>query len=157
MKEYIVSLMVISLICFVAKELSSSSSLSGHISFVSGICIFLVAIMPLASSIEKIREISFDEFLCEDEDKEKYEDIFYKYIENAQIDELKQEIRSLVVQEFDLDPSEVKVYVKFDSQSEPKLQRITVNLSGKGAFANSNEIKSYLVSRLECEVVVTVL
>ena len=156
MKEYIVSMMVISIICFIAKELLSSSSMASHISFVCGICIFCVAIMPLVDSIEKIRDISFDVVDDESEMEQEYGSIFEDYIENAQIDEIKTQIRDAVSDKFSLDPSEVEIYLKYNSGSEKKLERVTVGLLGSAVFANSNEIKSYLDERLDCEIVVIV-
>ncbi len=148
--------MIISLICFVARELLSSTNLAPHISFVCGICIFIVAIMPLVSSIEKIGELSFDDLGGGERAEEEYESIFESYVENAQIDLIKSEIRDAVCEKFGLDPSEVKIYVKYNSQSETRLERVSVSLLGSAVFANSNEITSYLEAWLGCEVVVTV-
>ena len=156
MKEYIASVMIISIICFVAKELLSSSSMASHISFVCGICVFCVAIMPLVDSIQKIRDISFDVIDDESEMEQEYGSIFEDYIENAQIDEIKGQIRAAVAERFQLDPSEIEIYLKYDSGSEKKLERVTVSLLGSAVFANSNEIKSYLDERLDCEIVVIV-
>ena len=156
MKEYVASVMIISIICFVAKELLSSSNMASHISFVCGICIFCVAIMPLVDSIQKIRDISFDVIDDESEMEQEYGSIFEDYIENAQIDEIKGQIRAAVAERFRLDPSEIEIYLKYDSGSEKKLERVTVSLLGSAVFANSNEIKSYLDDRLDCEIVVIV-
>lgn len=156
MKEYITSILVISIICFVARELLSSTNLASHISFVSGICIFLVAIMPLVSVIGEIRNISFDDLLDENTDETEYESIFEDYIENAEIDLIKREIRQIVSEKFDLDPAEVKINIKYNEEGKEKLERVSVTLLGSAAFANSNEIKEYLEIRLACEIVVII-
>ena len=154
MREYLISALAISVICFAVRELLSVSPLARHISFISGICIFLVAISPLFSALDEIRELPLDLEL--EVEKEKYEDIFEEYVKNAETDVIKSEIRRLVTEKFSLDASEVKVYLKYDVNAEERLSRVTVNLSGRAAFANSNEIKDYLESILDCEIVMTV-
>ena len=156
MKNYLLLVIGTSLVCFVARELLSNTPFSSHINYVSGICIFLVALSPIFSSFDKIKELSFDQIYESQENEEKYEEIFEKYIESAQIDMLKGEIRSSVAQKFDLDESEIKVYVKYDAGAKEKLQRVTVSLIGSAAFANSNEIYDYLDSIFDCEIVITV-
>lgn len=156
MKDYIVSMIVISIICFVSRELLSGTRIAGHLSFISGICIFLVAITPLVSLIEGIGEISFDIPESGESGRAEYESIFEDYVENAEIDLIKSEIREMVCNRFSLDPSEVRIYISYNSASQTKLERITVNLLGSAAFANSNEIVSYLADRVGCEVIVSI-
>ena len=156
MREYIVSLMAISLICFVSREIMTGTRLESQISLVSGICIFLVAITPLISSIGKIGEISFDIPSAETGDGSEYESIFENYVQNAEIDQIKSSIRDEVCEKFTLDPSEVRIYISFDEGGEKKLERVSVNLLGSAAFANSNEISAYLEKRLGCEIIITV-
>lgn len=156
MKEYITSILVVSIICFVARELLSSTNLSSHISFISGICIFLVAIMPLVSVIREIRTASLDAVIEENTDGTEYGSIFEDYIENAEIDLIKREIRSAVAQKFSLDESEIKVNIKYNSENEKRLERVSVTLLGRAVFANSNEIASYIEGKLGCEAVVIV-
>ncbi len=147
-------MLALSVICFAVKELLSASPLARHISFISGICIFLVAISPIFSALDSIRDLSFD-FELEAEE-EKYEDIFEAYIKDAETDLIKAEIRRLVTEKFSLDPSEVKVFLKYDGDTDKGLLRVTVNLSGRAAFSDSNKIKRYLESVLDCEIVMTV-
>jgi hypothetical protein len=93
---------------------------------------------------------------AENENESEYESIFSSYVENAEIDLIKREIRSMVAKEFSLDESEIKINIKYDSKSEIKLKRVTVTLLGNAVFANSNEIQDYLERRLSLEVVVLV-
>ena len=155
MREYLISMILLSVICIVIRELLSHSEVSLQINFISGICIFLVALSPLFSSLDKIREIEFDA-IFDSVEEEKYEGIFEDYIQNAEIDMIKSEIRSLVTEKFSLDESEVKIYLKYNADTDKKLERVTVSLLGRAAFANSNEIKSYLEGVLDCTVVITV-
>lgn len=156
MKEYIISILVISIICFVARELLSTSNMAKHISFISGLCIFTVAIMPLISVIDGISDISFDEMLNGEEVATEYESVFDSYIENAEIDLIKRDIRADLAKRFSLDESELKINIKYDYRSEARLERVSVTLLGRAVFADSNAIKSYLDSRLSCETVVIV-
>lgn len=156
MREYITSILAVSIICFVARELLSGSKLSSHISFISGICIFLVAIMPVISVLDEINNISFDAVADENSNMTEYESIFEDYIENAEIDLIKREIRTIVAKRFSLDESEIKINIRYNSDSEVKLELVSVTLLGGAVFANSNEIKSYLEGRLGCEIVVIV-
>ena len=156
MKDYIVSMLAISLICFVSRELMVGTRLEGYIGFVAGICVFLVAIAPLISSIEKIGEITIDPIYIDRTDSSEYESIFEDYIENAEIDLIKGGIRDEVCGKFDLDPSEIRIYISYNEGSDKRLERVTVNLLGSAAFANSNEIITYLEGWLGCEVVATI-
>ena len=147
-------MLAVSVICFAVRELLSASPLYRQISFISGICIFLVAISPLFSALDKIRDIELD-FELEAEE-EKYEDIFEAYIKDAETELIRAEIRRIVTEKFSLDPSEVKVYLKYDGDTDKGLLRVTVNLSGRAAFSDTDKIKSYLEGVLDCEIVMTV-
>lgn len=156
MGEYIASVLIISVISFALKELLSGTRISSYVGFISGICIFFVAIMPFFSLISGMRDLSFEMPFAENENESEYESIFSSYVENAEIDLIKREIRSMVAKEFSLDESEIKINIKYDSKSEIKLKRVTVTLLGNAVFANSNEIQDYLERRLSLEVVVLV-
>ncbi len=112
--------------------------------------------MPLISVIDGISDISFDEMLNGEEVATEYESVFDSYIENAEIDLIKRDIRADLAKRFSLDESELKINIKYDYRSEARLERVSVTLLGRAVFADSNAIKSYLDSRLSCETVVIV-
>ncbi len=156
MREYIISVMAISIICFVAKELSSQSALEGHMGFICALCIFLVALAPFFSSIGSLGKIELDSIYAPEGDNDAYEKMFEEYINNAEIDLIRSEVRSFVAKEFSLDESEIKIYLKYDETADKRLTLITVNLLGNAVFADSNKIEDFVESKTGYSTVVII-
>lgn len=163
MKEYIISIVLVSLICSIVKIISpggEGEGLSRHIKLVCGLCIICVIINPLLGAVEWLKNFDFSAIsdVSGTEDKyEEYESIFSGYLTLSQSDYIKTQIKDMLQKEFDIDPSDVDVmlYIK-EENGEKKLERVTLLLHSKAALKDPVEIEEHVSGMTACEVVVAV-
>lgn len=149
MKEYLVSVIGVCVLCFIVKQVSFEGD-KKYISFICGLCALAVISSPAIKVIEWISSFNIDVYIEENtESGEEYESIFESYIKDMYADGIKDIIRREICERYSLDISSVEVYLGI---SENDLEKIIIQLTGKGVFANTNDIKRYLESKYSCIV-----
>lgn len=158
MKEYIISIIIVSVIGSVVSVLApegEGGGLSRHVRLAAGVCLILVCFAPTLKAIEWLREFDIEAVFPDDEeDQIDYESIFDKAYSDAEIDNLCEGIKAVVTQKFGLDPLSFKVSVKLSGEgSEKSLSRVTLTLYGSSIWADTGEIERYLSQLLGCEII----
>ena len=135
MKEYLITLLVVSAAAAICGELTYRSADGGY-RFAAGILVAYAILSPLSEVIESFR---IEDFIvigdAELEDSEAYEaarDAFCLGIEQA------------VCQEFSISEDNISVFVSGFDVRRMRCERITVFLSGKGIFTDYERIKSFV-------------
>ena len=150
MKEYIISIVLVSLICSIVKIISPNAEgegLSGHIKLVCGLCIICVVINPAIKAVEWIGNLDFSEIADVSQDKDKYEEyesVFNEYLSLSQSDYIKTQIKLILQDKFGIDLSEVdvKLYIIEDENGAKQLERVTLLLCGGAVLKDSVEIEA---------------
>lgn len=149
MKEYLISVIGVSVLCFIVKQVSFDSD-KKYISFVCGLCAVAVIASPIGKAIRWLSDFNIDGYIEEDTYiKEEYESIFESHLKDQYTDEIKVIIRDEICEKYSLDSSCVEVYLGIVGD---ELKKITLRLTGKGVFANSNHMVTYLEGKYSCEV-----
>lgn len=149
MKEYLVSVMGVCVLCFIVKQVSFESQ-KKYISFICGLCAVAVIASPIGNAIEWLSELRMEKYIEDDTySSEELEDVFESYLKDRHLDEIKEIIKSDVCEKYLLDLSEVEIFLGIVGD---ELEKITLRLVGKGVFANSNDMKEYLQERYLCNV-----
>jgi hypothetical protein len=158
MKEYVISIIVVSIIGSVVSVIApegEGGGLSRHVRLAVGVCIILVCFAPTVRAVEWLGEFDIGSVLPDDgENAEQYESIFDRAYSEAEIDNLCEGIKSVVAQKFGLDPLSFKVSVRLNGdEGEKSLSRVTLTLYGSAIWADTGAIEEYLSSLLGCEII----
>lgn len=161
MKEYVLSMVVVCIICIIVKEISpDSNTIKGHINLVCGLCIICVLAYPVCSLVQSISNFDFSSVVTPDRENDKndeYESIFNNYLCNMQIESIKSEIQQRVANTCNLRNEDVVIYLYTENENGKLcIKRVTVCLFGHAIWADSNKIKETVKSLCDCDVVVAV-
>ena len=155
MRGYILSIICISVIGSVISMLSpdgEGGGISKHIKLIFGLCVVIVCINPINDIVNYINELDFDSIIERPEsESEKYSEIFDGAYESAETDNLKNGIKQILSDRFDIDGSECKVSVTLTENRA--LSRVVITLYGGAVWKNTNEIEDYLKNLLGCEII----
>ncbi|MBE6584675.1 MAG: hypothetical protein E7649_06855 [Ruminococcaceae bacterium] len=161
MKQYIVSIIVVSIIGSVISILTpegEGGGLARHTRLIFGVCVIVVCFSPLKDAIVWIRELDIESILPDSEQNgSEYESIFENTYDKAQIDNLKEGIKGVLKDRFGLDPLCVDVSVSLRQEGDDqRLERVAVTLYDSAIWADTEEIESYLCSLLGCEIITVI-
>lgn len=148
MKEYLISVIGVCALCFIVNQVSFDSN-KKYISFVCGLCALAVISGPIINALEWLADFNIDGYI-EDEsciDKE-CESIFESYVKDRYLDEIKMIVKSDICAKYELDESCVEVYLQIVGED---LEKITLSLTGKGIFANTNDMVIYIENKYSCK------
>ena len=158
MKEYLFSIIIVSIIGSVVSVLSpegEGGGLSRHVKLAAGVCVILVCFAPAVNAIEWVRDFDIESVLPDAEgDKTEYESIFDSTYSDAETDLLCEGIKAMVAERSGLDPLSFTVSVRLSGEgNDRRLSRVTLTLYGSAIWADTGEIERYLSSALGCEIV----
>lgn len=161
MKEYILSMVAVCIICIIVKEIfPDENSLKGHINLVCGLCILCVMIYPVCNLIRFVSEFDFSSIVTPDTEygeKYEYESVFDNYLCNMQLESIKSEIKNCLKDTCGLHDEDMEIYLYTENENgKLYIKRVTVSLFGRGVFCDSNKIKTEVQRLCSCEVAVTV-
>lgn len=163
MKTYIISIILVGVVGSFVNILSpegEGGGLSKHTKLAVGLCLILVCTAPLFSLIRDLGELDIHALIPElgEEESLEYESIFHSSYDNAEIENLREGIVSILGDRFDIEPSEcyVKVKVTEGGAGERRLERIFINLYGSAIWKDTGAIEAYLSSLFGCEIVTAV-
>ena len=160
MKQYIVSVMISGVIGAVVTLLSpegEGGGLKNHVRLAVGLVLVTVSVSPLVGFVSGLAELDIYSVVGDlgEADKEEYESIFYEGYEAAEIENLKEGIKSILLERFGVKNDEcyVSVITREGNDGKRALKRIFINYYGAAIMKNTEEIEEYLSKLLGCEVV----
>lgn len=147
MKEYLISVLGICVICFAAKCVFLKDG--KYMELICGVCIIAVTLDPFMNAVAWLRDLDIHKLEGEyGYAKEDYEKMFYDNIERGYLDIASATVKEDICNSFGLDSDLIDVYV-FAFGEEP---RISVVLMGSAVLVNSNKISEYLEEKYKCSV-----
>ena len=157
MKGYLVSIIWVSVIVGVAELISLHiAGVQKYIKMIGALCVLCVVVSPILN-IGKFSENLTDELkkdILEDqnlESYEKYQEILNEYLNEYSADKLKEEIRILLKENFEIPEDESEVILLTEKQDQNiTLKKVQILLSGKSIFNNPYNIENYIKELLNC-------
>ncbi len=160
MKLYVISVMLVGIIGSVVSVLAPEGGLKDHVKLAVGIVTVSVCILPLTSIVSEVQSLDIDSILGEPytESEKDYESILQSEYEEAEIENLKSGIKSILKEKFSVEEyeCEVSVTVGKDGDGKRELKRIFINFCGEAIWKNTSEIEDHLGGMFGCEVVTAV-
>ncbi|MBQ8140463.1 MAG: hypothetical protein IJ038_02065 [Clostridia bacterium] len=158
MKNYIVTLICVSLICGFIGVLSPDGERGGlkkHINLVASLCVLCVALAPLGSILTGIENMNFNfggEYFNEDELEEKYDEIYKDNLGNYTAASIAVGSERLVCERFGMNEEDFEIRVSvvcYEDSFETESAALIIYPSG--IAKEPREISEYISSLLGCE------
>ena len=131
--------------------------LKNHVRLAVGLVLVTVSVSPIIGFVNTLSGLDVDSIIGEVGygDKEEYESIFYEGYGAAEIENLKEGVKSILLEKFDIKNDEcyISVITGEDKDGKRALKRIFINFYGAAIMKNTEEIEDYLSKLLGCEVV----
>lgn len=163
MKTYIVTIILVGVIGSISSILSpdgEGGGLGRHTRLAVGLCLVLVCITPVYSLINTLKSFDINDLIPEIDAEEgiEYESIFQSSYEQAELENIRVGIASILYDKYGIEPSDclVKVKVTADENGKRRLEQIFINLYGAAVWKDTGAIEDYLSSLLGCEIVTAV-
>jgi hypothetical protein len=116
------------------------------------VCVMISPLKMLLNSFDKngFENIQNSILGSEQTNKEEYDEIFNDYLNRFSIDEIKQEIKKILYENYEIPAQEceISVFTKFDEKLQ--LSSIQILLSGKSIFKNPYVIEEHFKELLGC-------
>ena len=159
MKEYIMTVVGVSVFCGFVEMLSlNEASFKKHIKLVASLCVLCVAISPIGSLIELMRDFRI-EGDSGDFDREammdKYDDVYVENLMGYTAQEISEYLESMICKEFDIDGADIDIFVSVAGGEEMSVEHVQVILYPKAISKDPHKISEYIFERLgfECEII----
>ena len=157
MKDYLVSIIWVSVIVGLAEIISPHiSGTQKYIKMIGALCVLCVVAAPLLNIGNLSEDFSEDlkNNLLEDQNAdsyERYQELLNNYLNGYSANALKEEIQSLLKDNFDIptEESEIKLFTE-KKEEAISLQKVQIILSGKSIFKNPYNIENYIGNLLNC-------
>ncbi len=161
-KLYVMSVICITaigtLVSMLAPE-GDGGGISRNIKLVYGICVVFVCIYPIKNIITTVKELDMGSIVeIPEQNEDKYKDILDSSYTAAETENLKNGIKQILHDRFDIDSSECKVETSFSQITDGKreLRRVLITLYGSAIWKDTGEIESVLGRILSCEIVTAI-
>ena len=151
MKEYLIAMIGVCAVCFVVRELQIFGD-NRYVGFVCGLCVVAVSVSPLLELSGWLRSLDIDSAFDNVVEQEEYSSYFDSYITESYIAEVEAEIKSYILEKYNLNEDNVCVNI-YVGESR---RLIYISLTGKGIFANTNKMKEELLERYSSEVEIVI-
>ncbi len=157
MKEYLLSLLIVSLAVTLARLLSPSATAS-HVKLVCSFVFICVLAAPIPQFLRELPELSAELLDITDQtDKtESYENIANDALKNASRAYVAQALTSILEEQFSIPSGEIRCVILWESGEEAKPQRVTVILSGSAIWKNPEPIERTVTELLGCPCVTAI-
>ena len=160
MRQYIISVMIAGVVGAIVALLApdgEGGGLKRHVNLAVGLVIVTVSVSPIIGFVRDLGEFDADSIIenVGDADKEEYESIFYEGYGAAEIENLKEGIKSILLERFGVKEDEcyISVTTGVGQDGKRELKRIFINFYGAAIMKNTEEIEDYLSNLLGCEIV----
>jgi hypothetical protein len=156
MKEYIITLISVSIFCGLIEMMSlSEGGLKKHIRLIASLCVLCVAVAPMGDLINVIKNYDVEEKtdIFEGEDAEnKYYDIYVSNLGEHTAESIEENTKRLLGDEFDMEHDAFDVIVLLDLSDEKfAVEKVSVVLYPKAIFKDPHKISEYISNLLKCE------
>ena len=157
MKEYLLSLLIVSLAITLARLLSPNAAAS-HVKLICSLIFICVLASPIPQFLKQLPELSAEilDITDQTDTKDNYENIASDALENASKTYLAQALTSLLEERFSIPSGEVRCMILWGSDEEAKPQKVTVILSGSAIWKNPDQIEAMVTELLGCPCVTAI-
>ncbi len=156
MREYAISLIMVSLLCAVLSTLSPEGKMKRPISFSLSLVLLCVLISPLFGALGNIKDISQEFFLNTDVSSD--EPVANPDFEKETEDAICEGLIIALSDKFGMSEENIKAKCKIKIiGSEVLFLRVEITLSGRAVFSDIRKIEEYIESSLGCECEVYLL
>ncbi len=157
MKEYLLSLLTVSLVIAIAQLLAPASSAS-HVKLICSLIFICVLASPLPRFLKNLPELSEQilDLSNEADRDDAYGNTANETLENASKAYLAQALTRLLEERFSIPSGEVRCVILWASGEEAKPQKVTVILSGSAIWKNPNQIEAAVTELLGCPCVTAI-
>ena len=156
MKEYIISIVAVALLGALISLISPDGEGGGilrNVKAVIGVCIVVVCIGPFLSFISSLTELKA-ELLLPPQSQQEYDYTFDSAYGAAEISSLKDGIKAILKDKFDIEDTECRITVSISEGR--RLERVFVTLYGSAIWKDTGEIEDYLGKLFGCEIVTAI-
>lgn len=159
MKEYVFTIVGISLVCAFARMLSPENDEKGTQQYIKLLCGFLLlcaVIEPIVAAMSSLRNTEnnvFDDILnLEVLLEEDYEKIYNGTLITYSEESVSEGLKEMLMSELRLGAEDIDVYVELvEAKDKFIAQRAVIELRGEGIFADPRDIEKYVNGTLGCE------
>ncbi len=163
MKNYLIIIITVS-ICvgiynIIAPQFHGIEKYSKMIGMLIVLCVIISPIKDFLNIFDEdvLQDIK-DNLINEDnEEQNEYDEMFNDYLASFSVEELKAEIKGILLDKFEIPPNECDVSISTEYKNE-KLNpsHVQILLSGKSIFKNPYTIEEYFKTLLECSCTVLI-
>ena len=159
MKEYFISLILISFACGIVDMLSPKEDIGKYIRFAFGICIFCILISPVRNFFHSLSDVT--EFLDNSLDditstEEYYENIFKHSLKSSTAEEVSELVKNKISSDMKInkDCFDVDVYIEEDDNGY-YIKSAVVKIHSGGIFIDAGSVIDYFEENFDasCAVV----
>lgn len=160
MKEYVIGLFALSIVCAMVELLSPEGEGGGmvrHIKWVGGLCLLCVLCFPLAALLQEGGDLpekmfsAIDQWLGEGEKmEEQYQELWQDEQQKLDLAYAQDAIEQMICREFGLLEDEVSVLAEADEQ-EKLLTYVRVGLSKGAIWTNTHQVEEFIQKMFGCE------
>lgn len=158
MKDYIITLIGVSIVCGIVYILAPNGSGDGikkHVKLVSSLCVLCIMIAPIGSFIEKLKSSEFNvlgEYTRSDESENEYDKIYNDMISVYSAEQISQKSEEVLQERFSLKEEDIKVMIYFsEEESEIYISKAAVILYTGAVGKDPREISDCVRELLKCE------
>ena len=159
MKEYILSIIAISIIGVIAEIISpkgEGGGISRHIKLIIALLIVLACLSPLTLLIDGLRELNISgSFEISEDWRQELESIFHEQFSFSEIEYIKENIEDRLYREFGIKKEDCSISIRVSADGN-RLELIFLRLFGSAVWSDTNKIEDYLGSVFSCEIVVAI-
>lgn len=162
MKEYVISIACVAVICSISSMLApegEGGGLGKHIRLVSALVLCVVCVSPVTSLLEELSNLdlyaSFSEHYSPD--GEKHEEIFKDSFDLSEERVLRDGIYSILFDRFEIGSDECDVsFTIGESDGKRHLEKIFILLRGSAIWKDTGEIERVLSEIFACEIITAI-
>jgi hypothetical protein len=157
MKEYLLSLLLVSLAVAIAQILAPNASAS-YVKLIGSLIFICVLAAPLPRFLQTLPELSdrILHFTDGETSKEEYENTANDALENASKAYLAQALTKLLEERFSIPAGEVRCVILWAEGEDATPERVSVILSGSAIWKNPAQIEGTVTELLGCPCVTAI-
>ena len=162
MKEYVISIACVAVICSIASLLTpegEGGGLGKQLRLVSALVLCTVCISPVASLLEALTSLdlsaSFSELYTPD--SEKHEEIFKDSLDLSEERVLREGIYTILLDRFEIERDECDIsFVISEENGERRLEHIFILLRGSAIWKDTGAIERTMSELFACEIITAI-
>ena len=138
MKEYLLSLLIVSLAVALARLLAPNAT-AQHVKLICSFIFICALASPIPHFLKKLPELSAEilDITDQTDTQDNYEDIARDALDNASKTYLAQTLTRLLEERFSIPTGEVRCMILWENDEDPNPQKVTVILSGSAIWKSA--------------------